>query len=302
MPQKVTIAAGKTTAKLQVQTVGDETDEDDSTVTAMVNDGTGYTIGSSNSAEVTVADNDGGTSPTLPPGTPDLPQVTIRASQTRVTEGEAVSFTVTANPAPAAALVVSVTVAETGDTLAAPVPQEVTIARSSTAVLPISTVDDTEIESDSTVTATVNSGTGYTVASPRSASVTVADDDGTTEPPDDSDPPMGGKPTVSITSVSPNAVAERGVVTVSLSASPVPTEQIGGTVFTRDSDDNIGAQSYSFVFASGDRTGSVSFRVSEDGVNGEDRTLRIWLRVPSDSDNYQVSGGEGTVTISDGSD
>ena len=168
VPENVTIAAGETTAMLQVSTVDDTTDEFHSTVTAMVNDGTGYTIGSSNSAEVTVADNDGGTSPTLPPGTPDLPQVTIRASQARVTEGEAVSFTVTANPAPAADLVVSVTVAETGDTLAAPVPQEVTIAagrpprrcRSP----PSTTLLD---ESDSTVTATVNSGTGYTVGSSR---------------------------------------------------------------------------------------------------------------------------------------
>ena len=51
------------------------------------------------------------------------PEVTIGAAQDGVTEGEAVSFTVTAMPAPAADLVVSVTVTETGATLDASVPQ-----------------------------------------------------------------------------------------------------------------------------------------------------------------------------------
>ena len=62
----------------------------------------------------------------------------------------------------------------------------------------LTTVDDTTDESDSTVTATVTSGTGYTVGSRSSARVTVADND----------PPPDGRPTVSIASVSPNPVTE----------------------------------------------------------------------------------------------
>ena len=46
----MTIAAGQTTATLQVTTVDDTTDESDSTVTATVTSGTGYTVGSRSSA------------------------------------------------------------------------------------------------------------------------------------------------------------------------------------------------------------------------------------------------------------
>ena len=73
---------------------------------------------------------------------------------------------------------VSVTVTETGATLAASVPDNVTVsAGQTTATLQVTTVDDTADESDSTVTATVTSGTGYTVGSRSSARVTVADND-----------------------------------------------------------------------------------------------------------------------------
>ena len=120
--RNVTIEAGKTTATLQVTTDDDDiTEESGTTLTATVNDGTGYTVGFPGSAEATVADNDGASTPgpTLPPATEDLPHVTIMADQSRVTEGDSMTFTVRANPAPRAAPIVHVTVAETGDTLVA---------------------------------------------------------------------------------------------------------------------------------------------------------------------------------------
>ena len=218
VPENVTVAAGQTTATLQVTTVDDTADESDSTVTARVASGTGYTVGSRSSARVTVADND-------EPAPQPEPQVTI-AADGDVTEGEAVSFTVTATPAPAMDLMVSVTVTENGATLAASLPDNVTVAAGqTTATLRLTTVDDTTDESDSTVTARVASGTGYTVGSRSSARVTVADND----------PPPDGRPTVSITNVSPNPVTEGDVVAVLLSANPAPTEEIRGNVFIQDS-------------------------------------------------------------------
>ena len=64
-----------------------------------------------------MADNDSASTPgpTLPPATPDLPHVTITAGPSSVTEGQPATFTVRANPAPAANVQVSVTVTETGD-------------------------------------------------------------------------------------------------------------------------------------------------------------------------------------------
>ena len=54
----VIINANNTTATLTVNTVNDQTDEPNSVVTAEVETGTGYTVGSSSSASVTVEDNE----------------------------------------------------------------------------------------------------------------------------------------------------------------------------------------------------------------------------------------------------
>ena len=282
VPDNVTVSAGQNTATLQVTTVDDTADESDSTVTARVASGTGYTVGSRSSARVTVADND-------EPAPQPEPQVTI-AADGDVTEGEAVSFTVTATPAPAMDLMVSVTVTENGATLAASLPDNVTVsAGQNTATLRLTTVDDTADESDSTVTARVASGTGYTVGSRSSARVTVADND----------PPPDGRPTVSITNVSPNPVTEGDVVAVSLSAIPAPTEEIGGNVFIQDSGV---IERRDFRFGSGDTASTINYPVNADGEDGPDRTLTIWLGSPGPDDRYQVSSARRTVTIRDGSD
>ncbi|MCY4332644.1 MAG: hypothetical protein OXC96_09150, partial [Cyanobacteria bacterium MAG CAR1_bin_15] len=56
--QSVTIAAGATTADFTLSTEGDTTDEVDGAVGVVVVSGTGYTVGSPSSAQVTVQDND----------------------------------------------------------------------------------------------------------------------------------------------------------------------------------------------------------------------------------------------------
>ena len=254
------------------------------------------------------------------PDSEPAPEVTIAAAGDSVTEGEAGSFTVTAMPPTAADLVVSVTVTETGDTLAASVPDNVTIAAGqTTATLQVTTVDDDTDESDSTVTATVGDGTGYTVGAPGSAGVTVADNDGASPtptptlppasrvtPPDDTPPgddPPGVKPTVRIASVAPNRpVTEGDSVTVLLIAIPAPTEAIRGTVFFLDSDDGIGSQPGAFNFGRNNLVDTVIHTVRADGEDGPDRTLTIRLRDPEPDEPYQVYTAERTVTIRDGSD
>ena len=136
-------------------------------------EGSGYIL-SGASASVTVRDDD---------GTPDTPVVTIsRSGPSSVTEGTAVQFTVTASPAPASSQVVGVTWSETGSMLAASRPASVTVPTSGSATLSAATVDDAAEEPDSTVTATLSNGSGYTVGSPGSASVTVTDNDAGTVP------------------------------------------------------------------------------------------------------------------------
>ena len=226
VPQKVTIAAGETTAMLRVATVDDEADESDSTVTATVNDGTGYTVGSRSSADVTVTDNDE-PADDGPAPQPAQPQVTI-AADGDVTEGEAVSFTVTAMPAPTVDLMVNVTVMETGDTLADSVPENVTIAAGeTTAMLRVATVGDEADESDSTVTATVDDGAGYAIGSPNSAEVMVADDDSASTPTPTLPPATPDLPHVRI-AAGTSPVTEGQTATFTVTANPAPAADVRG--------------------------------------------------------------------------
>ena len=164
-PSTVIINANNTTATLTVNTQNDEADEPNSVVTAEVQSGTGYTVGSSSSARVTVEDN-------------DVPEVTISAGTTPVTEGTAATFTISVSPAPATALTVSVNVSETGDMISGTAPLSVTIdATKTTATLKVATDNDNADESNSVITAEVQSGSGYTVGSTSSASVTVEDNE-----------------------------------------------------------------------------------------------------------------------------
>ena len=113
--------------------------------------------------------------------------------------GSSGPFTLTASPAPKSTIEVRVNVGDQGSYLSRPLPSNcpavqpplfVTIcnvsiaANSSSGSLALPTLDDTRDEAHGSITVTVQSGTGYTVGSPSSASVTVEDDDELTAPTD----------------------------------------------------------------------------------------------------------------------
>ena len=108
-----------------------------------------------------------------------LPVVSIAALTTRVSEGTAPSFTLSRTGATDAALTVEVSVTETEAAVSGTPPTSVTFAEgSASATLSVATEDDEVSEDASTVTATVSSGTGYTVdGTSGSAQVVVNDDD-----------------------------------------------------------------------------------------------------------------------------
>ena len=172
---------------------------------------------------MTVRDNDGD------------PEVTIsRAGASQVTEGTAVQFTVTATPAPQAGLAVNVgwsERSESGSMLAASPPATVTIPTTGSATLTANTIDDTLEESNSTVTATLNAGTGYAVGVPGSANVTVTDNDGTGPP---------TTLTVSIDSVTPSSVPEGSPLRIVLKIDPAPSREQVGAVYALDIVENVG--------------------------------------------------------------
>ena len=169
-------------ATFTVSTINDSTDEPNGSVTATLLTGTGYTVsGTSNAATVAVSDDD--------EPLPAMPTISIAAGS-RITEGSDAAFTVTASPAPTAALTVNVTISQSGNFGAMTGSRTVTVPTSGSLTVTVSTINDNTDESNGSVTATVTTGTGYTVSqSAGLATVAVSDND---------DPQPVNLPTVSI--------------------------------------------------------------------------------------------------------
>ena len=170
--QTVTIQAGQPSATLTLATVDDSTDEPHGRVSATVSNGNGYAVGDPATATVSISDDDD-----PPPVTP----VVRLAAGSGVTEGAPATFTLTATPAPHAALTVSLAVTQSGDYAASGQTgtREVVIPTEGSVTLEVPTVNDSADEPDGSVTATLAAGSGYAVAAAPddAASVSVADDD-----------------------------------------------------------------------------------------------------------------------------
>ncbi len=278
-PVTVTIPTGGT-ATVSIATTGDSTDEPDGTVTLTVDAGSGYTVGANASGSVDVTDDD---DPVAPVVIPD-PQVSITAGP-GVTEGGAASFTLTAVPAPAADLPVTVTVSQSGAFGASTGSRTVTVPSGGSVSFTVATTDDSVDETDGSVTVTVNTGSGYTVSNTQGAgTVAVADND---------------VPQVSITAGP--GVTEGGAASFTLTAVPAPAADLPVTVTV--------SQSGAFGAVTGSRTvtvpsgGSVSFTVAttDDSADELDGSVTVTVNTGS---GYTVSNtqGTGTVAVSDDDD
>ena len=164
----VTLAAGTASIDLSVATVDDAADEVDGSVSVTLGTGTGYTVATGKgSAAVAVRDN-------------DEPVVSIAAGS-GVTEGASASFTVSASPVPVAPLDVTLTVGQSGDFAASGETgsRTVTVPVTGSMTFEVATDDDGADEPDGSVTASVDAGTGYTVAAApdNAATVAVSDND-----------------------------------------------------------------------------------------------------------------------------
>ena len=166
----VTIAAGSDAATYTLATTDDELEEADGGVSATLEAGTGYQVGSPSAATVAVADNDDDARATVV-------RITGGAD---ITEGSDASFTLTGAPAPSQDITVNLRVTQSGafagdGELGA---RTVTLGADATVTVDIPTVDDSTLEDDGSLTVTVEPGTGYTPhATDASATVAVADDE-----------------------------------------------------------------------------------------------------------------------------
>ena len=172
---------------------------------------------------------------------PVVPQITISANATNITEGEAATFTITATPAPTTALTVNVSITETGNTLSGTPPSTITInANETSATLTVATDDDNTDEDASAITATLQAGAGYTAGTPSSATVTVNDNDIPPNSPATGVPTITGTPQVgqTLTADISNIQDANGLTNVSYTyqwirlVGSVETEIIGATGVT----------------------------------------------------------------------
>ncbi len=262
-------------ATLSVATTGDQTDEPDGSVTATVNSGSDYTVSATaGAATAVVADDDD------PP--PVVPVVSIVAVGD-VTEGSVAQFTVTASPAPAADLVVSVTVAAAGDFGAATGARTVTVPTSGSATLSVATTGDQTDEPDGSVTATVNSGSDYTVSATAGAATAVVADD-------DDPPPV--VPVVSIVAV--GDVTEGSVAQFTVTASPAPAADLAVSV-TVTASGEFGAPvgTRTVTIASGANFATLTVATTGDDADEPDGSVTATVNSGSD---YTVSATAGAAT------
>jgi acetyl esterase/lipase len=133
-----------------------------------------YTIGSPSSATVTLTDND---------STSGLPTVTLAATNANAAEpGTSGTFTISRTGATTAALTVNFAVSGTatsGSDYTALATSVSIPAGQSTAILTVTPIDDTISESTETVIVTLSSNAAYSLGSPSTATLNLADNDNT---------------------------------------------------------------------------------------------------------------------------
>ena len=221
------------------------------------------------------------------------PGITLTGGGGIIEGGNAV-FTVHSNPAPPSELTVTLNVDDdgAGDFLAQgdEGTQTVTIpAGQTSATLTLATENDSTDEPDGSVSATVASGTGYTVGSPSTATVAVSDDD---------DPPIT-TPVVSITGG--NGITEGGAASFTLTATPAPQSDITVQVAVADSGSfaTSGQTSAKSVTIGATGTTTLTVATADDNINEANGSIAATIQP---GNGYAVAtspDNEASVTVSD---
>jgi len=207
MPNPVVIPAGQSSVTVAVTPIDDTLVEGDETVILTLSSTPTYNVGAASSATVTIADDDG-----VPPP-PTLPTVTISASTPNAAEPSTPgAFTFMRTGPTTSDLAVSrprTGTAISGTDFVAMSNPVVIPAGQSSVTVPVTPIDDTDVEGDETVILTLSSTPTYNVGAASSATVTIADNDGV--------PPPPTLATVTIVATDPNAAepSSLGAFTVS---------------------------------------------------------------------------------------
>jgi hypothetical protein len=169
----VVIPASQASVPVTVSVLGDSDVEANETVVLTLTSGSGYVVGTPSAATVTIQAD-------------DVVSVTIAA--TDPTAGEPLTnqgtgtFTISRTGPTTAPLTVNFTVggtATSGSDYTALGTSVVIPASQASEMVTVTVIDDGDVEGNETVMLTLAAGTGYTVGTPSSATVTIHDDDAT---------------------------------------------------------------------------------------------------------------------------
>ena len=166
----LTVPARRTTATIAVPLIDDSVQEGSETVVLTLTAGEGYAVGGSGTHRLTIAANDGPTA--------SFASVSQSASEGSGTHNVAVRL----DPAPTADMTLSYTVdgtATAGSDFTIAGSGTVTVlAGRTTAIIPVTLIDDSVYENSETVVLTLVGSTQYQAGSP--TTLTILDDDGPT--------------------------------------------------------------------------------------------------------------------------
>lgn len=161
----VTLAAGTTSVVVPFSSAGDPEDTEDDTVTLTIEPGSDYSVGSPASASVVILDNQ-----------VIVPEFTLSVDRTTMTDAQIATFTIDASVAPNQDITVNLGRTGIDGTWVTQVYDSFTFPTGATsATFPLDPVDSAGFEQQ-VGTYTLQSGTGYTVGTPNSRTVTVVDD------------------------------------------------------------------------------------------------------------------------------
>ena len=212
------------------------------------------------------------------------PEVTIAAGD-GVTEGGSATFTLTADPTPAAPLDVTVTVATDGAFGITAGTRTVTIPTTGSATLTLATTGDEADEADGSVSVTVDAGSGYTVGDASSGTVAIADDDA----------PPASDPEVTIAAGS--GVTEGTAATFTLTANPAPSAPLDVTVtVATDGDYGITAGTQTVTIPT---TGSATLTLATTGDDVDEADGSVSVTVDASTGYTVGDASSGTVAIAD---
>lgn len=168
-PGIATIAANQSSATVIVSPLQETTPEIPETVVLTLATGSGYTLGGTTTATVTIQDDDVNT-------------VTLAANDALATEaaGNGGQLTLTRTGPLTATLAVTLSIsgnATSGSDFAAITTSQTFAINQSSIVINVSTITDTIIEGDEVITVSVNSASSFIIGSPSIATITIKDDD-----------------------------------------------------------------------------------------------------------------------------